>query len=152
VWDVGQRYQPGDVDALKAEIEAKESELDEMVAGFFRLPNAVQDRVSKKMEALQAEIDRLKTEVADLRTPWEALSAEVRQRYEALAYAGSLDDVEGPRRAQALSRVVDKIVCHFRYNGAKSHLDALEIHPVGGECFTELRPDCFRVGNMPGRG
>jgi hypothetical protein len=53
-----------------------------------------------------------------------------------MAYTASMNDEEGPRRAQALSKVIDRIVCHFRYQGIKSILDALENHPVSGECFT----------------
>ena len=136
IWDVSKRYKPEDARGAQAEIDAKEIELDEMLAGFARLSPALQDRANKRMESLQADIDRLRSEVQDLRAPWEAVSSECHERAKALAYAASLDDEDGPRRAQALSKVVDKIVCHFRYQGVKSILDALEIYPVAGACFT----------------
>ena len=144
IWNISDRYTPQDCGEVQAAIDAKEIELDEMLAGFFRLAPALQQRANQRMETLNAEIAQLRSTVEDLRTPWEAVSAECHKRAEAMAYAASLDDQEGPRRAEALSRVVDRIVCHFRYQGAKSILDALEIYPVVGECFT--------VGASPGRG
>jgi hypothetical protein len=47
-----------------------------------------------------------------------------------------LGEQTGPQRAEALAKVVDKIVCHFRYEGVKSILDSIEIHAVDSTCFT----------------
>jgi DNA invertase Pin-like site-specific DNA recombinase len=136
VYNVARRYNPPDCGEVQTAIDAKEAELDEMLAGFFRLAPALQHRANERMEALHAEIARLRSTVEDLRTPWEAVSAECYRRAEAMAYAASLDDQDGPKRAEALSKVIDRIVCHFRYVGTKSILDALEVYPVVGECFT----------------
>lgn len=72
------------------------------------------------------------------RIAYDHISAEVARRSEALAYAAALAEATGPKRAEALRKVVERIVCHFRYTPGKSFLDSLEIYAVSGDkvCFT----------------
>jgi DNA invertase Pin-like site-specific DNA recombinase len=137
-WNIGKAYQPQDTAGLVEAIEVKEAELDEMLGGFFRLSPALQDRANAKMEAIQAEIEALRAEVEDLTAPWEEAEREVYKRQEAWAYVADMASEDGPRRAEALRGVVDRIVCHFRYTKAKSFLDSVEFYPVSGDatCFT----------------
>lgn len=145
-WNIDKAYRPTKRPDVEAAIDAKEVELDEMLAGFFKLSPALQDRANKAMEALHTEIDRLRAENEDLSAPWREVQWELGQRQQALQFAASLSDDSGPRRSEALRRVVDKIVCHFRYQGVKSIIDAVEIHPVNGDVLS------FTNGVKPGPG
>jgi DNA invertase Pin-like site-specific DNA recombinase len=150
-WNIEKYYQPSDCPELHAEIEAKEAELEEMLAGFFKLPPKVQDRASRKMEAIQEEIDNLKAEIENLTAPWLDASREVYERSKAMEHALSVAEEDGPRRAEALRKVVDRIVCHFRYSAKKSFLDSVEIYPVSGEVFhLSLADSSFGNGIKPG--
>jgi hypothetical protein len=139
-WNIEKYYQPSDCPELLTEIESKEAELDEMLAGFFKLSPALQQRANERAEALQAEIDSLREQVEDLTAPWLEVSHEAHKRSEAMQYAASLSEQTGPKRAEALRSVIDRIVCHFRYTkGNRSMIDAVEVVPVSGDtlCFTE---------------
>lgn len=138
-WNIDKHYEPSDTPELIAEIDAKESELDDMLAGFFKLSPALQDRANERMEALQAEIDALREQIEDLSTPWQDACKNARKRIEAVRFASSLSDETGPRKAEALRSVIDKIICHYRYTEKKSFIETIEIVPVSGDsvCFTE---------------
>lgn len=132
-WNIEKFYQPSNSPELVEEIEAKEAELDEMLAGFFRLSPALQDRANQRMEGLQAEVAALREQVEDLTAPWEEVSAEAHSRSEAMGMALAITNETGPRKAEALKGVVDKIVCHFRYQGIKSIIDSVEIHAASAD-------------------
>jgi len=131
IWDMRSRYTPADMPEVSALIDAKEAELDAMLDGFGGLSPALKKRANNKMEKLQAEIESLEAQLVDLNASYEAVTAEVEARERALAAAVKMQNSTGPKRAEALAKVVDKIVCHFRYVGAKSFLQTLEIFPVG---------------------
>lgn len=143
LFDIGSRYSPEDSEAITLEINAKEAELDAMLDGFARLTPAMQDRANAKMEAIAGEIESLRTTIEDLRIDYEGLSSELDARLATMNYAASLADETGPRRAEALSKVVDKIVCHFRYTKTKSFIDSVEIVAV------DQAKSCFTIGTPP---
>lgn len=145
LFDIGSRYSLQDSEAVSAEIATKESELDAMLAGFARLTPAMQDRANAKMEGIAAEIDSLRSTLRDLSVDYASLSTELDARLATMNYAASLGDETGPRRAEALAKVVDKIVCRFRYTAAKSIIDSIEIVAV------DQAKTCFPVGTPPGR-
>lgn len=142
IWNVSARYRPKDIPKIEAEIDAKEAELNRKLEAFAELDPSLRKRANQKLKALQDEIEALEAQIVDLRAPWEAVEAECYQRWKALETAASLAEDDGLKRAEALSKVVEKIVVHFRYTpGGKSILDALEFHPVSGDCFTkDLKP------------
>jgi hypothetical protein len=75
---------------IEQAIAAKESEIESVLDGFAGLTPTMKDRVNKRLEALQKELDTLKRDLADLRIPWENLRAELAARQEALERATTI--------------------------------------------------------------
>ncbi len=139
---------------MEKEISKREAELDKMLAGYSDLTGGVRERARLRMEALEIEVRRLRSQLSDLREPWEGLAAEVTARKQAYEQARKVlgNGAAGRQKAEALSRVVSRIVCRFNQNNgnenhAKSTLISVEIEPVEGDPVT-----CFTNGNKPGRG
>lgn len=152
-WNIEKHYQPKDCDEIEAEIESKEAELRQILDGFFKLTPALQQVANERAEALKADIDAMRSEIEDLTTPWEEASRDAHRRSEALQYAVSLKEDSGPRKAEALKAVIDRIVCHYRYTEHKSFIDAVEIYPTAGEKVRLSAADaCFGPGVQPGPG
>lgn len=139
------RLRPG----IEKEISKREAELDKMLAGYADLTGSLRERGRQKMEALESEVARLRSQLADLRQPWEGLRAEVAARKKAYEQARNVlgNGAAGRQKAEALGRVVDRIVCRFRHSDGKSTLETVEIQPVEGEPVTRVTN-----GNKPGRG
>lgn len=95
----------------------------------------------------------MKQATHDLREPWHNLLTDIEARKEAIDKAKHVlgNGVAFRQKTEALSAVVEKIVCHFRHtqgkeNHGKSHLDRVEIYSVAGDKV------CFPNGITPGRG
>jgi C4-dicarboxylate-specific signal transduction histidine kinase len=136
---------------MEAEIAEKEADLDKMLDSFLTLSPALRERANEKMEAIQAEINARKLELIDLGKLWGNLHEELIARKAAISKAAKslAKDGAGRRKTEALSEVIDKIVCWFRYTDKegkptkkKSRLDKVEIVSVSG--------DTFRVISSPG--
>lgn len=137
---------------LEAKVTELERELDGMLEDFRTLSPKLRDRANTKMEALDEEIKQLKRDTADLRVPWFNLKADVEARKQAIDKANQVlgNGAAHRQKTEALSAVVDKIVCHFHHtqtkaneNHGKSYLDRVEIHSVAGDKV------CFTNGNAP---
>ncbi len=129
---------------LEGQIAGKEAELDKLLDQYATLPEKLRQRAIDRMEPVQAELDDLKGRLIDWRGPYQRLRAELDARREGLAKARATIGKAGAERqkADALRGVVDKIVCHFRYeqkkgsNYAKSYLDRVEFVAVSGESLS----------------
>jgi DNA invertase Pin-like site-specific DNA recombinase len=132
---------------IEDEIAVKERELDRMLDGYADLTGGIRERAKAKMEDLQREVDLLRRDLVDWRQPYEEIERELAARKSALDRATEVlsNGAAGRQKTEALSAVVDQVVCHFRhtpgkgkYHG-KSHLDKVEIVPVSGDsvCFTD---------------
>ncbi len=141
---------------LEAGIAEKEAALDKLLDEYAGLPAKVKERLNKKMEALQDEVDQLRKQLVDLREPWGNLREQLVARQEAFNKAVKVLGKEkaGREKAEALRAVISQVVCYFRHtvptgerrNGAagrenhgKSYLERVEIVPISGEkrAFTE---------------
>ena len=128
------------VPKIEEAIEQKEAELDRMLAAYIDLPGNLKARARQSMEALQTEVDQLRSNLQDLSVPFRDLEAELVARRDTLdrAIAEMRRDRSGRQKAEALAGVVDKIVCFFRHTepkvksryAGKSYLNAVEITPV----------------------
>jgi len=136
-------------------IAEREARLEKMLEGYADLKGKLRDRVRGQMEALQDEISSLQQQCEDLREPWGDLVSRLQEAKQSYAQAKAVlgNGAAGRQKAEALSRIVDRIVCHFRHtqtkaqdNHGKSILEKLEIEPTEGEKV------CFTSGNLPGRG
>jgi len=148
---------------LEKQIQLGEDTLDQMMNDYRGLPAKLKDRAGKKMEAVQEEIDRLRTRLNDLRQPWGDLREELTKREEAIERAVKMLSKEGAGRqkAEALRGTISTVTCWFRHtvekgrkrgstgkeNNGKSFLEKVEIESVSGDVYTS-----FTDGNMPGRG
>jgi uncharacterized protein YdcH (DUF465 family) len=154
-----ERFRP----KIDAKIKEKEAALDRLLDEYVGLPAKVKERMNKRMEGLQEEIDRLKEQVIDLREPWANLQAELVERQKAVDHAAKVlgKQKSGRQKTEALKGVISEIRCTFRHsvrkgtttsgkpNHGKSFLETVEIVPTAGEsrAFSS-----FNDGNMPGRG
>jgi len=140
-----ERLRPG----LEKQIAEREADLDRMVEDFRGLSDRLKERANQKMEAAEAELDRLRQQLVDLRQPWgnlkEDLASRLRQVNEAMHVLGN--GSTGRQKTEAAASVISRIVCGFRHSAKKSYLDSVDIETVSG--------DVVRVvtnGNEPGPG
>jgi hypothetical protein len=100
---------------------------------------------------VQVEIDGLRARLTDLREPWQAILEESRDRMKAFTFASATLAQDGAYRqkSEALSRVVERIVCYFRYTdksgkptAKKSFLDYVKFIPAdpSGYLPVEIKP------------
>jgi DNA invertase Pin-like site-specific DNA recombinase len=103
---------------LTAELDQKEAEHADMVAGFLKLtsPLAIQ-KANEMMGSLEAEITQLREEVQPIHHEQEALLSEIeRMKIAAEELHRQMTQDDGQRKAAALRNVVDQVVCTFRDN------------------------------------
>ena len=117
---------------IEEKIAAKERELDELLDGFAGLTPKLKERANRRGEALQEEIEALRSDLRDLRLPWEYLHADLAARREALERATTTLNQEGHcrQKAEVLKTVVDKIVCRFRRVGKRATLESIDVIPA----------------------
>jgi len=144
----------------ESEIAEKETALDKMLEDYRGLSPTLRERLNAKMEALQAEIVALKLRLADLRTPWANLIAELTAREKAVNEAVKAlgKEKNGRQKTAALEGVIKEIRCTFRHairkptgkngkvNNGKSYLETVDIVSVSGDSVS------FTDGIMPGQG
>jgi nitrogen fixation/metabolism regulation signal transduction histidine kinase len=94
------------------------------------------------LEAIQTEIDDLKERLIDLKHPFELAKSELRARETALKTARKAlaTGIDGRRKAEAVSSVIESIVCHFDHKSGlktngRSKLVKLEFQPVSGDAL-----------------
>jgi len=128
---------------IEKAIRQKESEIESVLDGFAGLTPAMKDRVNKRLEAHQKELERLQRDLVDLRLPWESLCAELAARRKALEQTTKTLNQEGHfrQKAEALRIVIDKIVCTF--DGTT--LDSIQVVSAEG-------PSLLLNGRQRGRG
>jgi predicted nucleic acid-binding Zn-ribbon protein len=92
----------------------------------------MKDRVNRRLEALQNELEALRRDLTDSRLSWEYLHGLLAARQEALERATAALNQEGHcrQKAEVLKTVVDKIVCHFRRVGKRTTLESIEVIPA----------------------
>lgn len=107
-----------------------------------------------RIEDLEARINALQAQQEDLGQRWDDLQAEFLRTWETTGAALEALRTEGAqrRKTEALGRVVDKIICHFRHEetkgrSAKSFLDMVEVLPAEGSSV-KYYPNAA----SPGRG
>lgn len=139
----------------EAKIKEKETALDTLLDEYVGLPTKIKERMNKRMEALQDEIDTLKDRLIDLRKPWGNLREELAARQKAVDHAIKVigKNKDGREKTEALKSVISEIRCTFRHtatkdtkHNGKSFLDTVEIASVSGKKWTYID------GSMPGQG
>jgi hypothetical protein len=117
---------------LEKKVADKEAEIEAVLDGFAGLTPKMKDRVNKRLEALQMELDALRRDLTDSRVSWEYLHGLLAARQGALERATATLNQEGHSRqkAEVLKTVVDKIICHFRRVGKRATLDSIEVIPA----------------------
>ena len=117
---------------LEKQVAAKEAEIESLLDGFAGLTPLMKDRVNKRLEALQFELQALRTDLVNARGMWEYFHDLLASRKEALERATAALNQEGHCRhkAEVLKTVVDKIVCHFRRVGKRATLESIEVIPA----------------------
>src|SRR5262249_19161699 len=137
VYGIFQGFRQGEAVAA---LEAKETELRGMVDGFRGLTTPLAKRMAnEKMAALETEINDLRGRKESLVGRLDSLYTEVaRVKARLQAARQSLAGADAARKAELLSRLVGKIVCHFRHQEGggrrpSSVLERVEIEPVPAE-------------------
>jgi len=117
---------------LEKRVAEKEAEIEAVLDGFAGLTPKMKDRVNKRLEALQIELDALRRDLTDSRVSWEYLRGLLVARQEALQRATAALNQGGHvrQKAEVLKTVVDKIVCHFRRVGKRTTLESIEVIPA----------------------
>jgi signal transduction histidine kinase len=127
--------------SIEAEITEREARLDAMLEQSLGLTGKAKQRAADQMNELGAEIEQLANQLFDLREPWGDLQADLKSRREAFksAVKALSGGAGGRQKTEALTGVIDRIVCRFRHTGQKSFLDSVEITPIAGdsERFTD---------------
>ena len=127
-------------DTLKKDIEkrlaSKKQEFEEAVKHFKQLSN------QRAIELANQELDELDAAIVRLEGELEPLEEEVRLSYEALRAADrlisearqSIGESNHRRKKEAVAKIIERVVCHFRYRKGKkkSELQMVEIFPVDG--------------------
>jgi hypothetical protein len=116
-----------------------------MLDRYGDLSGQLRERAKEKMQQLQTEIETLQRDLTDWRDPFDDLVRELEARRESLKRAKQVlaNGAAAGQKTEALSAVMDHIVCHFRHEGTKSFLDKVEIVPASGDSV------CFTVGSKP---
>ena len=119
---------------LEQKVADKEAEIEAVLDGFSGLTPKMKDRVNKRLEALQMELDALRRDLTDSRVSWEYLHGLLAARQEALERATATLNQEGHfrQKAEVLKTAVDKIVCHFRRVGKRCYPGLNRGDPGGG--------------------
>lgn len=127
---------------LTQAIERREDQLDRMLDDYRGLPDSMRERANQRMKLVSDEVSRLTRQAKDLRVPLANLEEQIRERGTAIdkALAAVRKDSEGRRKTEALSGVIDRIVCHFRYTDKKSFLERVEIIAADGSSYSACSP------------
>jgi DNA invertase Pin-like site-specific DNA recombinase len=149
------------VSTQRAELEerlvAKEKELERTVRKFAGLTNkAATAAANKVIDELGAEIEELKAALAPRDTELLTKRAElVRLRDEVAAARRACAGDANRQKADALGRVVERIICRFQHSQAgtqkRSVLSEVTFVPFEGEEATILVGADLRSGISPGR-
>jgi DNA invertase Pin-like site-specific DNA recombinase len=133
--DVG----PDQLAAVQAKVAAKLAEMDRLVEQFAALTSKLaQDRANKRMETLEREINELQEQARPLDLAATATREELERREQATRAAReAMAGDSNRRKAQALGRVVARIVCRFDTELVKgrmrSFLREVTFEPLLGE-------------------
>jgi DNA invertase Pin-like site-specific DNA recombinase len=139
-------------DNLQALLDEKQAELQGLARSLARLKSEVAiEATEREMEALGVEIEKLQGQLQPLDERADTLRAELARCSERVAEAREAVKGESGRlQAEALQKVLARIVCHFEHRREKkqdrSILVRVDFEPVVGEVKT-LRP-----GTQPGPG
>jgi len=139
---------------LEEKVAAKEAEIESLLDGFAGLTPKMKDRVNRRLESLQEEVDALRRDLVDLRVPWDRLRDDLAARKEALERTTATLNREGHYRqkAEVLKTVVDKIVCCFRRVGKHATLESIEVIPAEDAAVRPLIFPSSLLTNWPQRG
>jgi hypothetical protein len=137
-------------DALARQIARKEAEYERLVEGFAGLASDKARGVANaKLAALEKEMEELRSHHEPLVEKLDSLYNEVGRVKVRLEVARTtLAGDDNRKKAEALSRVLGSVICHFRHqDGAgrrpSSVLDRVEIVPTSGGESTCYRADLF---------
>ncbi len=138
----------------------KEAEMGRLVARFAKLTSQVAtEAANKHMEALEREIVGLREELRGRRLDenLQELRACLRRLEHRLAEARrTLPGDDNRRKAAAVGRVINRIVCRFRHeqagSQARSILVQVVVEPLVGEERTFDVDADLRNGSWPGPG
>ena len=124
---------------------------ERMALAFLELPPHAQAKARSRLLEIESEILRLKAQEGGLAARCDRVLSYLTNLVEsATAAKESLQTGEHRRKSELLKRVIDRVVCHFRYTDRKgrptkkkSLLERVEIYPADGE------PICFTDGSWP---
>jgi DNA invertase Pin-like site-specific DNA recombinase len=106
---------------LTVAMAEKERQFEDMVEKFAQLTSKKAiDLANQKMEALEREIDELKARLEPLCQRQEQLYNEIGRLHDALAGARkALRGEEGRKKAEAVARVIDRVICYYRHTDGR---------------------------------
>jgi site-specific DNA recombinase len=141
---------------LAGELQAKQAELDRLVDRFATVDGeAVLAAVRRKMAAVEAEIAELKERMQPLDERLQVQRDELFRLRERVAVAESaLAGSENRRKAEAVSRVIGRLVLFFEHRREggqdRSILTEAVIEPLVGDAVTVSATPDFRGGTRRG--
>jgi DNA invertase Pin-like site-specific DNA recombinase len=116
----------------------KETELEQALAAFARLTNPVASKAAhRQTERLGREIEELRRSLEPLDERVQGLREEMkRQEYAVSAARETLAGDSNRQKAQAVGRVIARVVCRFRHHQAgsqaRSTLTEVTVEPLVG--------------------
>jgi DNA invertase Pin-like site-specific DNA recombinase len=135
---------------LTKQIEALDQEHSRLVEGYADLPGKLaREKAKVRIEALEAEIEAVRVKLEPLDLKVQAIRADLERLDEAVVQARkSLAGDESRRKAEAVRRVVRRIVCRFERKlygkQYRSTLVEVRIEPVEGSDRTFAAPTVGR--------
>ena len=132
---------------IRLQLKKLEQEHDELTDSVLRLPSGAKRAIEKtntRIMELEGKIKEAEDQLTDWSSQLMDAMQEVRKQFEAwqAAYAAVTGDESHRRRAAAIRKVIERIVCHFADTGMthpKRWLSRIEIMPaVNGETSATL--------------
>lgn len=137
--DAYEQYYQQEQERLQLQIISMDEQLEAMVDAYKDLPPISREKARKKMETLEEEIGRLKAQVDPLTERMDSVYDQLTRMDAGIATAQvTVREQSNRQKAEAVSRVIDKIICHFvenpdrKPNEPSSIPTMIEVVPVSG--------------------
>jgi DNA invertase Pin-like site-specific DNA recombinase len=137
--DAYEQYFQQEQERLQLQIASMDDQLEAMVDAYKDLPPIAREKARKKMEVLEEEIGRLKAQVDPLTERMDSVYDQLTRMDAGIATAQvTVREQSNRQKAEAVSRVIDKIICHFvenpdrKPNEPSSIPTMIEVVPVSG--------------------
>jgi hypothetical protein len=157
ITDAYESYFQRERERLEKEFADKQAELERLIDNLGDIPadqTAAKEIAKKKIAAVDAEVRELDAQLEPLAERQAAIYAELATIDNNIAEATeALKGNATSRKAEAVRKVIDKMILHFRYTNDKGNkpssvLDWLEVVPVAGNPSRYS----FQNGMWPGPG